>query len=307
MSSLNSVASAETVYTARAAYWTPENAFRYKQENVPSHIFLEECDKAFDPATGTAEIPLDLAPAFGGQGPASTPNMLARYTRIANGDTMKLQLRSSGETWYVLEGTPVLTKGEDVVMAGTGDVIVLPGGGETTLSANGTDAVLLAITDEPALAHLGAQPPAPGESRIQTTHYPAGEIQRALDAVWQDVADQDNSDRAGKAVLFTSEGVDDTRTTTATIALAINSLEPGGDQTPHRHNAAALTLALSCDDVHSLVDGVQKDWQKNAVMVTPPTSLHSHHNRGKERMVSIVAQDGGLFYNARAVGFSFGE
>ncbi len=40
-------------------------------------------------------------------------------------------------------------------------------------------------------------------------------------------------------------------------------------------------------------------------MVTPPTELHAHHNEGDQLMLSLVAQDGGLYYHARTVGFSF--
>ena len=39
-------------------------------------------------------------------------------------------------------------------------------------------------------------------------------------------------------------------------------------------------------------------------MVTPPSALHSHHNRGPAMMYSVVAQDGGVFYNARALGYA---
>ena len=40
-------------------------------------------------------------------------------------------------------------------------------------------------------------------------------------------------------------------------------------------------------------------------MVTPPAELHAHHNEGTDMMLSIVAQDGGLFYHARVVGFGW--
>ena len=88
------------------------------------------------------------------------------------------------------------------------------------------------------------------------------------------------------------------------MAFALNSLPPGEDQPPHRHNAAALTLCIKGDGVHSMVDGRKVDWQDRAVMVTPPSALHSHHNRGPDMMYSVVAQDGGVFYNARTLGYA---
>jgi gentisate 1,2-dioxygenase len=293
-----------TIYTARAKYWSPNNAFKAKLPEVPSHMFIEERDRAFNPKTGTAEILLDLSDRLQCSYPATTPNMLARYARIAGGEKLRLEIRSSGESWYVIEGAADFAKGDDRISAGAGDIVVLPGGGETELHAPSGDAVLLAFTDEPALAFLRVGPPAPGQSAVQAAHYTAIEINRQLESHY--APDATDEDRAGRAVLFTGEGVEATQTVTACIALAMNSLEPGGDQTPHRHNAAALTLALECDGVYSEIEGKRVEWQKHAVMLTPPTALHAHHNRGKGRMVSLVAQDGGLFYNARAVGFSFG-
>lgn len=294
-----------TIYTRRAQYWTPANSFADKLPEVRPHIFLAERDRAFDPATGTAEILLDLSGELATSYPATTPNMLARYARIADGERLSLTVRASGEAWYAIEGVAEIAKGKDRILAAAGDVVVLPGGAaDTVLSARGGDAVLLAVTDEPTLAYLGVEPPATGKARIRAAHYPGDEIMRRLDVHYAEAADEAN--RSGRPVLFTGAGVERTQTVTASLALAINSLEPGGDQMPHRHNAAALTLAIACGGVYSEIDGQRVDWQPNAVMLTPPTALHSHHNRGNERMLSLVAQDGGLFYNARAVGFSFG-
>jgi gentisate 1,2-dioxygenase len=159
------------------------------------------------------------------------------------------------------------------------------------------------LTDEPARARHGAEPPAAGSTPNRAVHYPAAEIMRRLDT---HIASAAEETRSGQAVLFTSAGIDRAKTATSTLALAINSLEPGGDQLPHRHNAAALTLALECDGVYSMIDGERVDWSKHAVMLTPPTALHAHHNRGDTPMMSLVAQDGGLFYYARAIGFGFG-
>lgn len=294
-----------TVYTRRARYWTPSNSFADKLPGIRPHVFLAERDRAFDPATGTAEILLDLSDVLATGYPATTPNMLARYVRIAAGDRLSLAIAASGEAWYVIEGAAEIGKAGDRIAAAAGDVVVLPGGiARTTLTAGGRDTVLLAVTDEPALAYLGVEPPGPGKARVEAAHYPGDEIMRRLEGHY--AGDAGDNDRSGRPVLFTADGVERTQTVTASLALAINSLEPGGDQAAHRHNAAALTLALACDGVYSEIDGERVDWQKHAVMLTPPAALHSHHNRGGERMLSLVAQDGGLFYNARAVGFSFG-
>ena len=52
---------ADTVFTERARYFDSSNAFALKYPPVPCHQFLAERDRALDPATGTAIIPLDLS------------------------------------------------------------------------------------------------------------------------------------------------------------------------------------------------------------------------------------------------------
>jgi gentisate 1,2-dioxygenase len=293
----------DTVYARRAIYYTPtQNAFTAKLPKVPSHVFLAERDRAFDPATGTALIEMDLSPRLDTGFPATTPNLMARYARIAAGERMSLGLKATGEAYYVIAGAGAASNGDDRIDWMPGDVFCLPGGGETVLAAGEHDCVLFLVTDEPALAYHHAEPPAPGRAPVQAVHYPAAEILRQLAGVQARTGDERAT---GKAVLFTSAGVEATRTATSTIAFAMNSLEPGGVQVPHRHNAAALTLCVQGNGVYSMIEGRRTDWRLNAVMVTPPAELHAHHNEGTDMMLSIVAQDGGLFYHARVVGFGW--
>ncbi len=293
----------DTVYTRRAIYFAPtKNAFDAKLPKVPAHGFLAERDRAFDPATGTGLIDLDLGPRLETGFPATTPNLMARYLRLCEGDDVSFDLKASGEAYYVIAGAGAALKGGDRIDWWPGDVFCLPGGGETAIKAQDGDAVLLQFTDEPALAYHHAEPPAPGRSPVAAVHYPCAEILRQLAELQ---AGKEAGKVTGRAVLFTSAGVQATQTATTTIALAMNSLEPRCVQVPHRHNAAALTLCVQGEGVDSMIAGRRVDWQKHAVMVTPPAELHAHHNEGDDRMLSIVAQDGGLFYLARAVGFAW--
>jgi gentisate 1,2-dioxygenase len=291
-----------TPYTERAIYLTPANGFGTNLPAMPRHAFIAERDRAMDSATGTACINLDLSERIQTEYPATTPNLLARYIRVSAGDSISLALEASGETYFALQGDVVINKANDRIDCGEGDVVCMPGGGATTLTAGANDCIVYSVTDEPALAWLGARAPAPDASHVAAVHYPAQQIDRQLNAVHQRTTDEQLT---GKFVLFSSAGSDVTNTATRTISLAINTLEAGGSQDAHRHNAVALTLCLQGEGVYSLVDGERSDWYHNAVIVTPPAALHSHHNEGTEQMKSLVAQDGGLFYNARAVGFSF--
>jgi len=291
-----------TPYTSRAVYLTPSNGFGTQLPKVPAHIFVAERDQAFNPSTGTAIINLDLSDKLKTEYPATTPNLLARYVRVKAGETQCLNLTSAGEVYYLLEGVGSIAKGEDLINWVEGDSVCLPGGGETVITAEDTDCVIYSVTDEPALSWHGAESPATKSGPIEAVHYPGDEVMRLLSDVQQRETEEEMT---GRFVLFTNAGAQTTNTVTRTIGLAINSLEPGGIQTPHRHNSAALTLCLGGSDVHSMIEGEKVQWQRHAVMVTPPAELHAHHNEGEDMMLSLVAQDGGLFYNARTIGFSF--
>ena len=152
--------------------------------------------------------------------------------------------------------------------------------------------VLYSVTDEPALAWIGARAPAPGASRSSVVHYPAKAISSHLHAVHEREIDEKLT---GKFVLLSA--LEPKREYHYAHHFARHEF-PGD---PHRHNAVALTLCLEGENVYSMVDGERSDWHS---VITPPTALHSHHNEGNKQMLSLVAQDGGLFYN-RAVGFSF--
>ena len=87
--------------------------------------------------------------------------------------------------------------------------------------------------------------------------------------------------------------------------LRYRELAAGGDQGAHRHNGVAVTLALKGEGTHSLIDGQRVDWSTGAVQITPPTTLHSHHNRGSEWMRALPFQDEALHYYTRTPGFGF--
>ena len=288
----------ETPCAQRALYWSAANNFQQLQPDVPSHVFVAERDRAIDRETGTALIPLDLSDRLGLGYPATVPNLLARYVRVAGSDEASFEVVSSGEVYYVIEGSGTAAKKGDSIAWAEGDIFVLPGGGRTRIRANDEDALLWMVTDEPVLSYFGVERTGPDGEAV---HYPAEVTAREMAQIH---ARADDGTQSGKAVLFTRTGLETTHLATPTVAFALNSLPPGEDQPPHRHNAAALTLCIRGEGVHSTVDGRKVDWQDRAVMVTPPSALHSHHNRGPDMMYSVVAQDGGVFYNARTLGYA---
>jgi gentisate 1,2-dioxygenase len=295
-------ADAQTLYMRRAIYHCAENGFSFRWPAVPARQFLRERDLAFAAATPTGEIALDSSDAMQTGYPATTPTLLCRYLNLRAGELWRTRYQASGEIFYVIAGSGESGNGGDTVVWGTGDVFCFPGGGETVHRGSGADCLLFCVTNEPLLAFERLRAPAPGAAVVETTHWPAAEIDRRFEAVWQRPWTPDTT---GYSVQFTSQALRPSTDTIPSVNCAINTLAPGANQRPHRHNGVAVTLAIQGAGVHSTIDGQRVDWSTGAAQVTPAAAMHSHHNTGAARMRSFVVQDEGLHMYTRTPGFSF--
>lgn len=185
-----------------------------------------------------------------------------------------------------------------------GDLFVLPGGVAFSHTAAEADAVLWIVTNEPQLAFESLRPPAEGDAPTDIVHFTAGEIARQIDLIYEIGRSEAI---AGSALIFSSDRQEASRNILPTMTLAMNSLPGGATQRPHRHNAVAVSLIIKGDRCYSTMDGKRKDWAPWATSITPPVSVHSHHNGGNEQAIFLIMQDGGLFYHTRAMGFEFAE
>ncbi len=289
-------------HTANALYYDPANAFDFRWPPVPRRQFLDERERAYDADGPSGLIPLDASDDLQIPCPATTPSLLAQYLRLRRGDTLTTRQRASGEVYFVMHGAGTSRGGSDTVTWGAGDVFCLAGGNDTAHASGGDACLLFCVSDAPLVAFQGLEPASPEESPVETVHWPAAEIARRLDTVYER---ERTDDEAGRAVLFSSRALAPARNILPMMVAAINTLEAGGDQRPHRHNGVAITLALEGEDVYSLIEGQRIDWVNGAAQVTPATELHSHHNRGGIRMRSLVIQDEGLHYYTRTPGFSW--
>lgn len=289
-------------FAARARYFSADNGFLFRWPDVPVRQFRAERDRAFDPNSATGLVALDSSDALGTAYPATTPVLLLRYARINAGETLTTTLAASGEVCYVLHGRGVSANGGDTVEWRAGDLFLFPGGRETVHRALDGDCLLFIGTDEPLLAYDGLRPPAPGQAAVSTTHWLAEEIDSRLDAEWARPMGEYST---GRFVQFSSDALAPSNNTLPFVSVAINSLEPGGDQRPHRHSGVAVTLALQGEGAHSMIEDARVDWSTGAAQITPPTALHSHHNRGPKRIRSLIFQDEALHYYTRTPGFSF--
>jgi len=289
------------VYEQRAQYICNENGFAFSFPPVPVRQFRDEHGCASDPATPSSAIMLDASEALGCDYPATTPTLLCRYIRVRAGEKVAMRYRATGEICYVIAGHGQSVNGADTITWKCGDVFCLPGGFETTYQAQ-TDAILFNVTDEPLFSYTGARAPDAHTATVEATVWRGEEIDRYLDEVYRRPMTDDTT---GASVQFATRRTAPGIATIPFINAAINTLEAGRDQRPHRHNGVAVTLALQGDGIHSLIDGERVDWVTGVAQITPATTLHSHHNRGDQRMRSLVIQDEGLHVYTRTPGFSF--
>jgi gentisate 1,2-dioxygenase len=287
---------------ARGRFFNTGNAFNVQNPPVPDHIFAEEPARALDPATPTGLIACDIADALDSPFPATTPLVLARYARIRAGETLATDFNASGVIAYAMTGRGVTACGAERIAWEAGDLFILPGGLPATHTAAEADCVLWIVTNEPQLAFERLRAPAPGEAPTDVVHYRGAEITRQI-ALLYEVGRGEAI--AGSALIFSAERQESTRNILPTLTVAMNSLPGGVVQRPHRHNSVAVSLIIKGERCFSVIDGRRKEWAPWATTITPPVSIHSHHNAGHEQALFLIIQDGGLYYHTRAMGFEF--
>ena len=270
----------------RARYFNSANAFNIKLAEVPAATFVQPAAQAMHPDAATGWYPCDQSQALGMNGPATTPLMLARYARIAPGESLEADFVASGSIWFVISGGGK-SDGAQVLQWAAGDVLFYPGAEKVRHTAGAAGAVLWVVTDEPLLAFDGLAPSPAVSPSLGAVHYPAQEISRQLQRIEQAVPEDSTS---GRAVVFSHEALQEGRNILPVLTLSLNTLPPGDAQRAHRHNSAAITLIVNGQDCHSMVGGVRCDWQRWATMVTPPGAQHSHHNAGGQRAEFLIVR-----------------
>lgn len=288
---------------ARGRFFNTGNAFNIVNPPVPDHAFVDEPRRALDEATPTGLIACDISTALGCSFPATSPLVLARYGRIRAGETLTTDFVTSGTIAYVIQGAGITVCGAEQIAWVAGDIFVLPGGIAASHTAE-TTAVLWLVTNEPQLAFENLRAPSAGRSPTDLVHYRGEEIDRQI-ALLYDIGR--DATIAGSALIFSAERQEATRNILPTLTAAMNSLPAGYVQPPHRHNSVAVSLIIRGEDCFSIIDGKRKEWSPWATTITPPVSVHSHHNGGTEQALFLIIQDGGIYYHARAMGFEFAE
>ena len=295
-------ASPKSAAESRARYFNTGNAFNVQLPPVPNMVFMDEPRKALSDASPTGLIPCDVSHLMQCPFPATSPLVLAYYGRILGDAELKTDFVASGAVYYVIKGKGVTVSGDERIEWNAGDVFVTPGDTCQIHKAIDEPAVVWIVTNEPQLAFEHLQVPRAGGAPTDVVHYPSDEIDRQIDLIYK-VGRGD--DIAGSALIFSSSKQEESRNVLPTLTVAMNSLPAGITQRPHRHNSVAISLVIQGENCFSMIDGERKDWAPWATTITPPVSVHSHHNAGNEQAKFLIVQDGGIYYHARAMGFEF--
>jgi gentisate 1,2-dioxygenase len=298
-----------SIQAERARYVPVERGFNIVRPALEPQAFGAEAARAFAVDTPTRFVLLDLSASLGTGHAATTPFMLARYARIRRGERLACTLAASGEIWAVLRGRGTLARDGGTLDWAEGDMLALPGGVASTWTAE-DDAVLWLATDEPALAFLGVRPEAAERAPIEATHYRAADIARELRTLYDRPM---TPDTPGRALFMASARTERLGTCLPAMTLTLNAVRPGEAQRPHRHNAAALVLALREARCASTIAGTTFPWTQHVTLLTPAGAAHDHRNASKpdgvvcdeDIALSLIVQDGGLHYYGRTMGFSF--
>ncbi len=260
----------------------------------------------------TGVVPLDLSgPLAIGDGPATSPALLASFATVRSGEVLETAPVATSELYVVMagEGTTETDAGEAVAW-GQGDVFVLPGGCRSTHRAT-ADTTLYWVTDEPLLRHLGV---VPSDRRFGPTRWTAS---RSAEELARVAAEPAAERRNRVSVLLGGAPQDQTLTATHVLWAMVGLLPVDAVQKAHRHQSVALDLILDCqpgcytlvgprlaDDGH-IIDAQRVDWEAGGAFVTPPGWWHSHHNGSGAEAHLLPVQDAGLHTYLRTLDIRF--
>jgi len=297
-----------SIHAQRARYLPVERGFNIERPPIEPQAFVAEMTRAFGSDAPTGFTPLDLSAVLGTTYAATTPFMLARYARIRRGEQLACTLAASGEMWAILRGRGTLERCGERLEWCEQDMFALPGGVASTWRAD-EDSVLWIATDEPTLAFEGVRPECVERAPIESTHYRADDVARELRALYDRPL---GPDTPGRALFMTTERTERLGTCLPSMTLTLNAVRPGEAQRRHRHNAAAIVLALNESRCTSTIAGRTFPWTRHVTLLTPAGVEHDHRNAATEDPVTdddvalaLIVQDGGLHYYGRTMGFAF--
>lgn len=308
MSKSAEISVVNTNWQKSAISWEYHKAANPRLAAVPIRSFPASLHKS----GSTRIIPLDLSMELGTSYFATTPNLLANYIRIQQGDSIQARAVSSSEVFYVMRGMGRTETEYGIAQWQAGDSFTLPMNGGATHYAD-EDAALYWVHDAPMLAYLGVQPSQP---RFKPAFYSRSYLTREIERI-REAGAWHNLNRNG--IILGNPESEATRTATHTMWSLYNLVPSQSFQKPHRHNSIALDLAVSAkantytligksiDGDGNIINPLKVMWQPHSVFVTPPSLWHSHHNESDEDAFVFPVQDAGMQIYMRTLDIQFAK
>lgn len=261
----------------------------------------------------TREIPFDNSKAIGTPYTATSPNLLASYLRIKEGESLDTSSRATSMAFYVIRGAGKSESEEyGTISWSEGDLFVLPYCTGKITHTSSADTAIYHITDEPLLRYLGVTAT---EKKFEPTVFRKDDM---LDKI-EEIRHEEGVEHKNRLGVLLGNKVTEgsTKTLTHTLWSLLNTIGKNTTQPPHRHNSVALDLCVSAKPgVYTLMgpeldengwvkNPIRADWQSGAAFVTPPGWWHSHHNESGEAAWVLPLQDAGLYTYQQTLDINF--
>lgn len=260
----------------------------------------------------TRVIPFDLSKAIGVEYTATSPNLLASYLRITDGESLDTEACATSQAFYIIRGSGETASEHGEISWEEGDLFVLPHCTKKMTHTSFGDSAIYHVTDEPLMKYLGVSPT---EKKFEPTVFRKKDMMDKIEEIRHEEG-VEHRNRLG--VLLGNKLTDNnTKTLTHTLWSLLNTIQGNTVQPPHRHNSVALDLCVATkpgvytlmgpelDEEGWVKNPVRADWVPGAAFVTPPGWWHSHHNESDEEAWVLPMQDAGLYTHQRTLDIRF--
>ena len=282
-------------------------------------------------------IPLDLSFDFGTTYPMTSPNLMASFIRIKNGEVLSTNPSpTTSQLFYIIRGNGSSVSRNGTITWKSGDLFVVPYFGFLSPVCKGEQCIIHSCVEEslyggcaiywvhdgPLLSYLGVLPnPNLRSPRFTPTFFKGFESYSHVMNISKIDTDT-GKEKNRRGILFgNSQTVASTKTITPSLWSLLNVIDAKSNQVAHRHNSVALDLVISVDENDkvwtSMGLGIDKNgnligkkainWKSGSVFVTPPGWWHSHHNDGSKVAWVLPIQDAGLHTYMRTLDIRFAD
>jgi gentisate 1,2-dioxygenase len=250
---------------------------------------------------------------------ATTPNLLASFIKIKNGDNVTLKsdlnensyndVNATSNLFYILQGNSQITIDDEEFTVFNSDILISPLFNTISIKNVGSDDLhIYYINDSPLVNYLGSKP---CKKIFKSAVYP-------IEFLMENLNKLSNPNNNRKGILLSNKDTEKIGTNTITPVLwaLFNELPPNTIQRPHKHNSVALDLCINCidsenvytlmgeelDENGDIVNPTKINWKKGEMFITPPGLWHSHNNTGETFAYILPIQDAGLLLYQRILG-----